>query len=337
VLRPEALMVSCTTREELARVDRKPQHMQFSISSRGVGAARQRFGRHRGRNSSVCSICGTRPRRALRGAMAKLRRTEMKRRLRLAGTLRGIARLVVGAAVASGCEAPPTPQTTSPSPNVETIGKLDAQPRTREETGIEAWTIVRDGRNFWLDGKTATGAIVHQVRLRPYSETAVHNGQAQITHGLEVMTPRGGLARITEEAGKVQTFEFSPDDATFTAFSRDARAVPHSDEPLSCSVLQQVACAGTLIVAIGSCTGLAGAGPAAVAVCVGSILQIAGCTDCISGTDGNGVPIIEDPRCSCAAGQDKCSRIRDPHKECVCEESVKDCAGQRCGNPNRCG
>src|SRR5947209_3965493 len=67
----------------------------------------------------------------------------------------------------------------APSAGTETLGKLDAQPQTRRETGIAGWTVTREGAGVLLDARTADGVSIHQVRLQPFSTTATRDGRSE--------------------------------------------------------------------------------------------------------------------------------------------------------------
>jgi hypothetical protein len=225
----------------------------------------------------------------------------MNRRIGIVRTLGNIVGVVAGVTVgASGCGAPAEQQ--APSASVEIMGRIDAQSKTRAETGIEAWTVVREGRGFLLDGKTHEGVTVRQLRVQPVSKTIVRNGHSQVIGGQEATTPEGGLARVFFRGREVESVEFKPDDATFTAFARDAQALPKGDVTLSCSWFQKLACIGALLSAEGGCTAAvaasatatdgvaAGVATAGWVACVGGILQAVGCGDCFENIDSSGLP-----------------------------------------------
>jgi hypothetical protein len=180
----------------------------------------------------------------------------------------------------SGCATPV--EQPAPLAKNETLGKIDAQPQTLAETGIESWTVTRDGTGVRLDGKSGKGVIIHQVRLQPFSSTVTEDGRSRVVAGFEISTPGGGFVRAASD-GRV--LEFRGDTAAFAAFARDAQALHKGDVTLNCSAFAWIACAGSILAAVTTC-----GGPENL-VCIAAILQAFGCLDCFCeqfGCDGGG-------------------------------------------------
>ena len=183
----------------------------------------------------------------------------------------------------SGCGAPVEQKALSASN--ETLGTLDAQPQTRTETGIVGWTVTREGAGVLIDGKTAQGASIHQVRMQPFTATVTGDGRPETVAGYDIISSGGGFVRIGSDA---RVLEYTPDNGAFAAFARDAGALPKSDITLNCSVFAWIACGGAVLGAIASC-GTLNVG------CVAALLGTGSCFDCFcqhfggcGGTGGGG-------------------------------------------------
>ena len=159
----------------------------------------------------------------------------------------------------------------APSSSAETVGRIEAHPETRAETGIDGWIVTRDGAGVLLDGKTAEGVSIHQVRLQSFSLAVSENGRSDVLTGVEISSSSGGLVRYTRD-GRVLDFE--PDGVALKAFARDIEALRRGDVTYTCSIISATVCAGGILSAIAACGGPVNIG------CIGAILSAFGCFEC---------------------------------------------------------
>lgn len=189
----------------------------------------------------------------------------------------------VAAASSAGCQ--PAADRSPPLASYETLGRIDAQPQTRAETGIDAWIVMRSGTSFLVDGRTATGVSIHQVRIQPFSTTLSRDGGSQPITGMEVSSSGGGFVRIASDR---TILTFTSDDATFAAFARDMEVLRKGDVTLNCGVFQWIGCLAAVLAAGAAC------GPFGLE-CAAAILGLGSCFECFcqmfggcGGEDGGG-------------------------------------------------
>jgi len=179
---------------------------------------------------------------------------------------------IVAGAAGSGCAT--DARQPAPAKSVEMLGTLEAQPQTRGETGVDRWIISRQDSVFVLDGRTAAGVTIHQLRLQRFSTTVTRDGRSEALTGFDISSSGGGFVRFASDR---RVLEFRPDEVAFTAFARDAQALGRGDVTLDCGLLDWVKCAGAVLGAIYKC------GTLDLNCLSGLISSVGNCWDCLCG------------------------------------------------------
>jgi len=174
----------------------------------------------------------------------------------------------LAAAGTSGCTA--APNQPAPAARDETLARIEAQPQTRAESGIDAWIVTRNGQSVLVDGRTAGGVSIHQVLVQPFSATVVRDGRSRAFTGIEMSSSDGGLVRITSDRHVVT---FRPDEVTFAAFARDTEALRQGDVTLNCGFFDWIGCLGAVLTAGAACGAFG-------LECVEAILGLGSCFEC---------------------------------------------------------